>query len=73
MAEEKIIGEHRYRHEVLLTCTTGPHLDLGEKRLKTLDHHLAIDQLFTMAAGVEGIPMLKRKFFGFALGLGLFA
>jgi len=73
MAEKEIIGKHRYRDEVLLTGTSRPHLDLGEKRLKALAHDLAVDQLLTMAPCVEGVPVFKREFFGFPLSLDLIA
>jgi len=33
--------------------------------MKTLDHDLAVYQLFTMAPRVEGIPVFKRRFLGF--------
>jgi hypothetical protein len=73
MAEKEIIWKHRYRDEVLLTGTSRPHLDLGEKCMKTLAHDLAVDQLLTMAPRVESIPVFKRGFFGFPLSLGLIA
>jgi len=73
MAEKEIIREHRYRDEEWLTGTSRPHLDLGEKRLKALDHDLTVYQLLTMAPRVEGIPAFKRGFFGFPLSLGLIA
>ena len=67
MAEEEIVWEHRHRDEVLLTGTPRPHLDLGEKRVKALDHDLAIDQLLTVAPRVEGIPVFGKWDFRVAL------
>src|SRR5207245_5171855 len=62
MVEEQVTGKHGNVDAVPPPAPSGPGLDLGEKRLKSLGGELVIDQLLAVAFCPQGIPLPCPRF-----------
>src|SRR2546422_6331085 len=62
MVEEQVAGRHGNVDAVPLPAPSGPGLDLGEKRVKSLGGQLVTDQLLAVAFGPQGIPLPCPRF-----------
>src|SRR5207249_7353689 len=57
MVEEQVAGKHGNGDVVPHPAPSGPGLDLGEKRLKSLAGELVKDHLLAVAVAPQGIPL----------------
>src|SRR5258708_15133234 len=61
MVEEQVTGKHGNGDAVPHSAPSGPGLDLGEKRVKSLGGQLVTDKLLAVAFSPQGIPLPCRR------------